>query len=122
MCITSVREEDIHTYIHGQRTLKKTTPSQTTKLTSSFNQKSGASRWTTARREDFANDVDSPQLWAVTDNVNQQKSDQGPDEWKPPLQGFHCTYACAWIAVKDKYDLTASTAEVDALEDMLSGC
>lgn len=32
--------------------------------------KSGASEWTAAQRETFANDLDSPQLWAVTDNVS----------------------------------------------------
>lgn len=31
--------------------------------------KSGAADWTTARREEFANDLDNPQLIAVTDNV-----------------------------------------------------
>lgn len=47
--------------------------------------KSGASEWTTNQREDFANDLDHPQLLAVTDNVNQAKGDSGPEEWKPPL-------------------------------------
>ena len=27
----------------------------------------------------------NPQLIAVTDNVNQSKGDQGPEDWKPPL-------------------------------------
>lgn len=31
--------------------------------------KSGASSWTTAKRQDFANDLQNPQLIAVTDNV-----------------------------------------------------
>ncbi|KAL2155754.1 hypothetical protein VTH82DRAFT_496 [Thermothelomyces myriococcoides] len=30
---------------------------------------SGANSWSTAKRTQFANDVNSPQLWAVTDNV-----------------------------------------------------
>ncbi|KLJ10931.1 hypothetical protein EMPG_13749, partial [Blastomyces silverae] len=47
--------------------------------------KSGAAGWTTARRREFANDLVNPQLIAVTDNVNQQKSDAGPEEWKPPI-------------------------------------
>lgn len=47
--------------------------------------KSGASEWTTEEREAFANDLDIPQLLAVTDNVNQEKSDSGPEEWLPPL-------------------------------------
>ena len=47
--------------------------------------KSGAASWTTARRQSFANDLQNPQLLAVTDNVNQAKGDQGPETWKPPL-------------------------------------
>jgi len=47
--------------------------------------KSGAASWTTAQRQAFANDLTNPQLLAVTDNVNQSKSDSGPEDWKPPL-------------------------------------
>lgn len=46
---------------------------------------SGASDWTTADRQAFANDLTHPQLLAVTDNVNSAKGDQGPEDWKPPL-------------------------------------
>ena len=35
--------------------------------------RSGADDWTGPRREAFANDLDGPQLIAVTDNVNQSK-------------------------------------------------
>ena len=44
---------------------------------------SGASGWTTAQRQAFANDLTRPQLIAVTDNVNQSKGDQDPAEWMP---------------------------------------
>ncbi|KAF4547653.1 Hypothetical protein D9617_38g090930 [Elsinoe fawcettii] len=84
--------------------------------------RSGASSWTTARRETFANDRSSPQLWAVTDNVNQQKSDQSPDSWLPPLTSFHCTYARSWIAVKSKYTLSVTSAEKSALQTALNRC
>ncbi|KAI0599262.1 hypothetical protein F4775DRAFT_132852 [Biscogniauxia sp. FL1348] len=83
---------------------------------------SGANAWTTAKREQFANDVTRPQLWAVTDNVNQQKSDQSPDAWKPPLASFYCTYASAWVAVKSYWDLAVTEAEKAALTDMLDTC
>ncbi|KAJ3042640.1 hypothetical protein HDV00_006919 [Rhizophlyctis rosea] len=49
---------------------------------------SGASSWTTSRRQAFANDLINPQLWAVTDNVNQSKGDRSPDLWKPPLSEY----------------------------------
>lgn len=50
---------------------------------------SGAAAWTTAQRQAFANDLTNPQLIAVTDNVNQAKSDAGPEAWKPPLSKFY---------------------------------
>lgn len=47
--------------------------------------KSGAAQWTTPQRQAFANDLTNPQLLAVTDNVNESKSDSGPEDWKPEL-------------------------------------
>ncbi|NEE39872.1 HNH endonuclease, partial [Streptomyces sp. SID7982] len=38
--------------------------------------RSGASGWTNAQRQSFANDLTRPQLIAVTDNVNQSKGDK----------------------------------------------
>ncbi|EEP81823.1 hypothetical protein UREG_06688 [Uncinocarpus reesii 1704] len=74
--------------------------------------KSGARDWTTAKRRGFANDLVNPQLIAVTDNVNQEKGDKGPEDWRPPLLcgsrgmpfadaytpgSYHCTYSRMWI-------------------------
>lgn len=84
--------------------------------------RSGAASWTTDQREDFANDLSSPQLWAVTDNVNQEKSDQTPDTWKPPLQSHWCEYARAYTHVKFVYTLTVNEAEKGALTEMLGTC
>lgn len=83
---------------------------------------SGANAWTTSKREQFANDITRPQLWAVTDNVNQEKSDQSPDKWKPPLSSFYCTYASAWVQVKSYWDLSITSAEKTALTSMLNTC
>ncbi|WP_405873318.1 MULTISPECIES: HNH endonuclease family protein [unclassified Streptomyces] len=83
---------------------------------------SGASQWTTAHRQAFANDVTRPQLIAVTDNVNQQKSDQDPAEWMPPVSSYACTYVRAWVQVKYYYDLSVDSAEKSKLSSVLSGC
>lgn len=83
---------------------------------------SGAWAWTTSKRESFANDLTDPQLWAVTDNVNQSKSDKSPDSWKPPLSSFYCTYAKAWVRVKYVWSLTVTSAEKSALTSMLGTC
>jgi hypothetical protein len=83
---------------------------------------SGAHAWTTARRQAYANDLGGPELWAVTDNVNQSKGDQDPATWQPPLASFDCTYARAWIQVKWYYALTVDSAEKSALSGMLASC
>ncbi|MFI5584912.1 HNH endonuclease family protein [Amycolatopsis sp. NPDC051758] len=84
--------------------------------------RTGASGWTTAQRQAFANDLTDPQLIAVTDNVNQEKGDKSPDQWKPPLTSYWCTYAKMWTAVKYKFKLTINSAEKTALTDMLGRC
>ncbi|WP_433076172.1 HNH endonuclease family protein [Dactylosporangium sp. CA-052675] len=84
--------------------------------------RSGASSWTTARRQAFANDLTHPQLIAVTDNVNQSKGDQDPSTWQPPLTSYRCTYARMWINVKYTYGLKLQSSEKTALQTMLNAC
>lgn len=91
-------------------------------LTQYSHPQSGASSWTTARRQAFANDLTNPQLLAVTDNVNQSKGDKGPEAWKPSLTAYHCTYAKMWVRVKSVYALTITSAEKTALTTMLNTC
>ncbi|HKS45303.1 MAG TPA: HNH endonuclease family protein [Amycolatopsis sp.] len=83
---------------------------------------SGAAQWSTDRRKELANDLTHPQLFAVTDNVNQAKGDKAPDEWRPPLESDWCAYAVDWIEVKSYYQLTVIEAEKSALSDMLNRC
>lgn len=85
-------------------------------------QQSGAFNWTASQRKAFANDLVRPQLWAVYDRINHEKSDQSPDKWKPPLTSFYCTYASAWVAVKSHWRLTVTPEEKNALESMLGSC
>ncbi len=84
--------------------------------------RSGASSWTTAQRQAYANDLTRPQLIAVTDNVNQSKGDKDPASWMPPRAAYKCTYVRAWIHVKHYYNLTVDSAEKSALQSALSGC
>lgn len=84
--------------------------------------RSGASEWTPAKRQQFANSLSDSQLWAVTDNVNWDKGDKDPSAWRPPLESFHCTYALSWISVKHNWQLTLQPAEKAALEEMLGTC
>ncbi|MEU9008595.1 HNH endonuclease family protein [Streptomyces sp. NPDC048479] len=84
--------------------------------------KSGASSWTTAQRQAFANDLTRPQLIAVTDNVNQAKGDQDPAEWLPSRTSYRCMYARMWVDVKHYYNLKVDSAEKSALQGILNGC
>ena len=84
--------------------------------------RSGAARWTTDEREDFANDVDRPQLVAVSQTSNRAKGDQDPSTWKPGVTSTWCEYAEDWIAVKSYWKLSVTTQEKAALEDMLEKC
>lgn len=84
--------------------------------------RSGARDWTTDKRQDFANDLDDPQLIAVTDNLNEAKGDQDPTTWQPPADSAHCDYAKWWIAVKHKWALHLQSAEKTSLQSMLDTC
>lgn len=84
--------------------------------------RSGASSWTTSRRQSFANSLSTPQLIAVTDNSNQSKGDQDPTTWRPTRTSFHCTYARMWIGAKSSWGLSLQSAEKTALQTMLNTC
>lgn len=82
--------------------------------------RSGADAWTTDQRTRFAND--QGELWAVSASSNQSKGDRGPDQWRPPREEVWCEYARRWTAVKVRWRLTATSAERDALGQMLETC
>ena len=84
--------------------------------------RSGAASWTTAKREDFANDLDHPELVAVSATSNRAKGDQDPSTWRPKETGMWCEYATDWITVKTAWKLTVTAPEKAALGDMLDEC
>jgi hypothetical protein len=84
--------------------------------------RSGAATWTDARRENFANDLDRPELVAVSTAANRAKGDQDPSGWRPQKTGAWCDYAADWIAVKAHWKLTVTAAEKAALAEMLGWC
>jgi Protein of unknown function (DUF1524) len=84
--------------------------------------RSGAADWTDERRGEFANDLDSPELLAVSASANRSKGDQDPAQWKPPRRETWCQYAQDWIGVKSHWRLSVTAAEKDALIDMLEIC
>ncbi len=84
---------------------------------------SGASGWTPAERQAYANDLDDPRaLIAVSATSNRSKADQDPATWQPPVQGYRCTYATDWTAVKIRWGLAVDPAEQAVLSEVLDGC
>jgi GDSL-like Lipase/Acylhydrolase family len=80
---------------------------------------SGGAGWTPAMRRLFANDLEHPQLLAVTSGVNSSKAERPPDVWLPGVS-YLCDYARAWIHVKAMYRLGVSQAEYATLTEILT--
>ena len=82
---------------------------------------SGASGWTAAQRETYANDQGDPRsLVAVSASSNRGKGDQDPGEWWPLLE--RCRYAAEWTATKARFGLSIDQTEKDALLLQASQC
>lgn len=88
----------------------------------SYAWRSGASKWSQARRRAFANDLTRPELVAVSHSVNIAKGGQGPQSWRPPRRGYWCRYATSWITVKHHYRLFVTRKEKVSLLNMLRTC
>ena len=80
--------------------------------------RSGAWKWSSSRRQSYANDLGVAwTLRAVTDNVNQEKSDDDPTYWLPPLESATCVYLTEWVAVKIRWKLTVDAEERQSIRD-----
>jgi hypothetical protein len=83
---------------------------------------SGASAWSAAKREAYANDQDAAtSLVAVTARTNRSKADQDPAEWLPPASDQYCRYIGEWIATKLRWGLAIDKAELQALKTFADG-
>ncbi|WP_225822404.1 HNH endonuclease family protein [Streptomyces naphthomycinicus] len=84
---------------------------------------SGASQWTAARREAYANDLDVPtSLVAVSAASNRSKADQDPAQWLPPTADVMCRYISEWVGTKLRWGLTADAVELEALNQLAEAC
>ena len=85
--------------------------------------RSGGWAWSESRKEQYANDLKYPgHLIAVQRSANRAKGADGPEEWRPPDRDYWCQYATDWVAIKNEWGLTATSAEAAALSDMLATC
>ncbi len=82
---------------------------------------SGAKKWNAATRTRYANDLRDPRtLVAVTDNVNQAKSDRDLAQWMPAYS--RCKYLKQRTAVKLRWHLSVNPAERRYLIKTAAGC
>ncbi|MFF9481489.1 hypothetical protein [Streptomyces sp. NPDC014733] len=83
----------------------------------------GASRWSAARRQACANDLDAPRsLATVTAKTNRIKADQDPAQWMPPAAEARCTYLTDWTSTKLRWALTIDHTEGDAPRHLVATC
>ena len=84
---------------------------------------SGGWAWSSARKEQYANNLGDPDhLIAVTKGANRSKGAKGPEEWRPPDEGYWCRYATDWTEVKMEWGLTMTQRETEAIIEMLDTC
>ncbi|WP_404870912.1 HNH endonuclease family protein (plasmid) [Kitasatospora griseola] len=84
---------------------------------------SGASAWSAAERQAYANDLDEPRaLIAVSAKSNRSKADKDVTEWLPPAADYRCTYITDWTVVKTRWGLSIDQAEADTLHRLATAC
>ncbi len=81
---------------------------------------SGGWRFGADQRRAFANDPGN--LLPVTASSNRSKGSKLPNAWRPPQQSSWCELATRWVTTKVRWQLSATTAERDALGQMLDTC
>ncbi|APE24855.1 MULTISPECIES: HNH endonuclease family protein [Streptomyces] len=83
---------------------------------------SGASGWTAARRERYANDQGAAAtLVAVTARSQRSKAGRDPAEWVPSDATQYCRYVGEWVSTKLRWGLSADKDEVEALKLFADG-
>ncbi|MEY4331432.1 MAG: hypothetical protein RLZZ196_170 [Bacteroidota bacterium] len=84
---------------------------------------SGASAWTDAKREFYANDQTDPRhLIAVTGSSNRSKSDQDPADWLPTNKAYVCEYLTNWVSIKVRWNLSVDAKEKTVIANDLKSC
>ena len=84
---------------------------------------SGGWAWSSDRKQEYANNLRDPDhLIAVTKGANRSKGAKGPEEWRPPDEGYWCQYATDWTDVKMEWGLTMTQRETEAVIEMLDTC
>ena len=75
---------------------------------------------TPAKRYKFGNDMYN--LLAADGEANSEKGSASAAYWLPTNADFRCEYVARQIGVKDKYDLSVTTKEKQAMLSVLRSC
>lgn len=82
--------------------------------------KSGSWAWTLEKRKTFTNFLDSTyHLLPIKGSVNSSKGDRDPAKWMPPNKAYWTQYAINWVKIKNRWDLTSNSDELDTLHILL---
>jgi hypothetical protein len=82
--------------------------------------RSGASKWSRARRVAYAND---PGVLVVTNaSLNRSKGDRGPDEWAPVNHDAACKYVRRYEFIKRVWRLHTTGPQRSAIRRTLATC
>jgi hypothetical protein len=81
---------------------------------------SGARDWDDAQRHVFGNDPYN--LLPVDGQANQEKGSASAAYWLPTNGEYRCEYVARQVGVKDKYQLTVTSKEKDAMLAVLHSC
>lgn len=85
--------------------------------------RSGGWQWSPDRKREYANYLAYPNhLIAVDRSANRSKGSKGPEEWLPTDGTYICSYVFDWVLIKDRWGLTATTAEWARIETILEAC
>ena len=82
--------------------------------------RTGAAKWTDAKRLRYANDP--VVLLAVDGPPNEAKGDDDASQWLPPRKAYDCRYVAKQITIKTKYVLWVTAAERSAMATTLKTC
>jgi 5-methylcytosine-specific restriction endonuclease McrA len=81
----------------------------------------GAHAWSPAGRCNYANfTANNFHLMSVSGHENMAKGDRAPDGYMPPNREFQCQYVSNWMKIKLIWQLSASSDEVQAIEDVMT--
>ena len=84
---------------------------------------SGAWAWSPEMKEEYANYLEEGNhLIALSSRHNRSKGARGPEEWAPPDNALWCEYATDWAEIKERWDLTMTGLEAEAVMEMLDTC